>query len=566
MSKLAHQYWKDGNCVASIPWIKEQYDLSTWRESRFKPVTEFVGPSLRHVNLRDLWLDMDIEDLDAQPMIAIQQPNGISWTELVNDDDFELPKEDEKTTRNACSRYLRDRSGVTNQAKLDAQTNANIDGDTSTPQGESYEKWEIWITLPIKYKSKSKATWDEDAAEYRHRVEILGSPADPHIGVIKPNVAPCGLPLLIAQETEDDIGIYHMARSETVKEYCKQIQIAQNQLIDNRDRNNNRQFFYNLMETPDLEDVDFNRAHGIPTRGEPSKAHSEMDLKDMTGTNLAQIEYCEKKTREALHATDVVLGIAMGGRTSASEATQAHTAATAPILEAIRRFEDNIVIAFMFKFKAHVQAYMKVEDLVAVLGNVGMAIESYAADTLAGKFGIQAEGINRAIGKMERFQKAQMIYTITKEDPAFRPNSKQEELLKSADLDPDQFLVEPSTRQAAKAALFENERMLRYGEWDDVEEGDDHATHKPSHERALFEAETNPIMPAQNLQLMRRHIGEHDTFLNRAASSAAAPQLSAGLFGPPSATAEPTPGEQRGQDLSAGFGNAQAGSSIPLTA
>jgi len=564
LHKMAHQFWKDGNCIGVAKWVEKVFDLATWTKAKFSPTTDYVGPVLGAVNIKNVFLDMDIDDLDQQAMIAIESVAGVTWTRLANDKDFVLPDAEDKSLRKACEKYRHQKYSATRVATQTERDNAGVGGDTTQANSENYQHWEIWINLPIRYKSADKATWDEDAPEYRHRVEILGSPADPHIGKIKPNNVPGGIPLMLAHESEDYIGAWHMPRSELIKTYVEQIQIAQNQMIDNRDRNCNRQFFYNPLLTPDLEDQDWQKARAIPTNAEPSQAVREIELKDMTGSTRAQIDYCEAKIREALDLRDVVLGIISGGRHSASEMMQANNAATAPIIASIHRFEGAIIVPYMQKFRGMCMRYLEPRVLVEVLGNAGLMVESYARETLAGKYRIQAEGLVRMVAQMERFQKARDIYNITKGDPLWRPGSIQEEMCLSADWDPHKFLQQSSQRDAMKAALLENVKIFEFGQWDEVEPDDMHDIHLAVIDRGLFEAQSDPNMPKERLTMGRAHRAKHLDFQNRAAAVGATPQLST-TVGSPSGTAGPTIGEQRGQEISAEMGNAQGGSSIPLT-
>jgi hypothetical protein len=379
---------------------------------------------------------------------------------------------------------------------------------------------------------------------------------------LEPNPFPRGIPLLAAHETEDDIGFYHQPRSQRIKTYYEQLCIAQDQLIENREKNNKRPYLFDPIDAPALEEYDWGAAQAIPVTGSLEQAFREVDIKDMTGTNLAHIEYCKREGREALHALPVVLGEALGGRTPATEYLGAQAAGSTPINEAIARFEHSIIVGFMEKFKAYVQTVMTPKQLVAVLGRSGLAIETYAAETLSRQYRIVAEGVANFATEQQRFQKISQIYSLVAQDP----NTNGPELLRalyaSAQMDGDRFIKVPSQNQARKAALMENQMMLQLGKWDEVEEDDDHPIHIDVHERGIFEAELSETVPKENIALAKRHLAQQKEFENRAGQMAQHPNLS--LFGPSGSIApQPLPGQERGREISADMGNVQGGSPIP---
>jgi len=558
LSKTAHQFWKDGNCIAGVEWISKRYDINTWDGNVMEPSLEYVGPVLRAINRQEVWLDSDIEDLDEQDAFFIRDP--ISWTELITNPDFVLP---EKHTRQAMALFLSDKASQYRAARTQAQENAGVDGDTYMPEPATYNRWVGWCMLPIQYEN-GRGTWDENGATFRHRIQLLGDPGKTaHCMLIEPNPFPLGVPFMAGHEVEDDIGFDHQSRAERVKTYYEQICIAQDQLIETREKNNRRPVVYDPYSIPAFEDYEFGASQSIPAKGSPKDAFLEMQISDMTGSNLLHIEHCERKLKEMMHATRAVLGEAMGARTSASEYMGARAAATAPIYEAIARFEDAIIIGYMEKFRAYVQRFMKAEDLVQILGPEGRLISlEDAEEALTRRYGIMAEGVAKFSTEMEEFQKTLQFYQVTQNDPNLQPGSTLEELALSLRKNPKRFLRVPSRREATKAALLENQVILQDGKWDEVEETDNHDVHLDVHTRGLFDAEQTGA--TQNVPLMQQHINKHNQFKTQAVSGALAPQLpqSSGL---PEA-AESTPGEQSGRELSAEQGNVQGGANIPLSA
>jgi len=562
ISKAAHQFWKDGNCIVGVPWVEKNYDLSTWSGNGFEPCREYFGPGLRAINLKNAWLDTDTEDLDEQAAIFLKEDVG--WTELMTNPDFVLPPAEERNL-DKMSRYLVDKESQYADARIRAQEEAGIDGDATYASTTRYTKWTIWINLPVKYGPKRKGgRWDQDAPTYRHKVVILGDPNDPHILLAEPNAFPLGVPLLAAHESEDDIGFYHQPRSQRVESYYKQCQITQNQLIDNREKNNRRSLIFDVLNIPEMQDYDFDAQESIPCTGSPSDLVKELDIKDLTATNLTQLEWLQNQIKETLHATNPVMGIAAGGRESASSYLGNKAAATTPIYEAIARFEDAIIVGYMSKFAAYVQTAMKPELLVELLGNAGMDISQYASDILSRRYDIVAEGVKNFTTEAERTQQLLQIYQITGQDSLTNRGELLREIYASRRLDPNRFVNAESRLQAFKAALIENQIMLQAGRYDEVDAGDDDDVHIIVHERGIFEAEQNNGSK-QNIALLKRHLADQKE-QKQNVLGAGIQQPNSVSFGPPGAIESPTPGQDFGRQISGGLGNVQGGSQVPPTA
>ena len=546
--------YKYGNGFVALPWEKTLVDLSyrdkTTGDIKTNTSVKNNLPGFEFVPIDCVWVDETLDDIESQSLIAIKDP--ISWGKLYSDskkNKVALFKDSEGNgLRQKFAKYLvktsSDQFGTSSQDRIE-----NAEREQSDGTSEQYEHWVLWVNLPINKESK---TWDEDGAERRFRVRILGNPASCEIIEIRENMFPGGVPLLAAHQTEDDIGMYHISSGEKISTYFDQICTGINQLIDNRSKNTRRPFVYDPMRV-DGDKCDFGHSNAIQCRGDVRSAFIETQIADMTGTIMPTIQYCEQKIREMMNTTDAVIGQAMGGRTSASEYMGAKVAATTPIFSDMASIEDALVGEYMRRFVQYVHTFMMHEDIVSQIGAIGAEFTFDMNDIYL----VELNGVSEAQDEATRVQNLLQLYQMSQD-----PGAKAKIRLRIAEAmgvqNPAEFVNIPAKDQAIKAALWENNEMLIYGQWDEPEMGEMHDVHTPIHKQALWQAQRdkNP-----NAQLMVQHISSTEQLKRSEQAQAGAAPLPA--IGQPAGTSPPTLGQQSGDQISGQMGNQQAGSPIP---
>ena len=547
--------YKNGTCFVAVPWEKQIIDLIYRDKStggrKSKLFTKNNLPGFEFIPIDHLWLDENIDDIESQPAIYIKSP--ISWSKLLSDSKKNnvklFNKDGQESLRDKFGKYLENVSSsqfsTPKEERLD-----NADRTLQDRMGERYKHWFVWINLPVK---KDGGKWDEDGAEIRCRVRILGDPESCEIIEIRENIFPGGVPILEAHQTEDDIGMYHISLGEKIGTYYDQICIAIDQLIDNRSKNVRRPVVYDPMRV-DLDKYDFGHSNGIPCSGDVRSGLFEMQVADMTATIMPTIQYCEQKVREIMNTTDAVMGMAMGGRTSASEYVSAKAAATTPIFSDMSSIEDALIGEYMRRFSQYVHTFMTHEDLVDQLGAVGREFQFDLADIYA----IEMRGVSEAMDKATKVQNLLQLYSMSM-DPA----AKGRIMLRIAEAmgveNPAEFVSIPAKDQAIKAALWENNEMLIHGQWDEPEQGEMHDMHLSIHQQALWQAQREDP-PNKNVPMMVQHVSTHQQ-LKRAEQSQGAGGESFPVNGQP-ATSPPLPGDVSGEQISGQMGNAQGGSPV----
>jgi hypothetical protein len=554
LRKALFEVYKNGTCFVAIPWEKRVDEL-VYRDKRTgqrltKPLIRDNLPGFHSVPIDAIWLDENIDSIEGQPAVFIKSP--VSWSDIVADaakNKVALYKtEGDETLRDKFSKYRE--YVAASEFETPASDRAdNADRDRQDRTAERYKHWVVWVKLPI----DADGEWDEDSAERLFRVRIMGDPGSCEIVEIRRNVFPGGVPLVVAHQTPDSIGMYPVSLGEKAKTYYDQICTAVNQLIDNRSKNVRRPIVYDPMRI-DISKYDWGHSNGIPCDGDVRSAFAEMQLADMTATIMPTIQYCELKLREIMNTTDAVMGMALGGRTSASEYVGARAAATTPIFSDLAGIEDDLIGEYMRRFIQYVHVFMTLEDIVDQVGPVGAEFQFDMADI----YTVELRGVTEAMDKAMRIQNLMQLYSMTQDATA-----RSRIMLRIAEAmdteNPSELVPVVAKDQAVKAALYENNSMLVYGEWDAPEPGEPHDIHLPVHKQAMWSAQRdkNP-----NVKLLEQHVADTEQLKRSEQAMAGSPT---GMMSGQSATGPALPGSESGQAISAQFGAVNAGSPIPAS-
>ncbi len=555
LKRCLYDIYKNGTSFAGIPWDKQIIDMD-YRDKetgsrKSKVVIRNNLPRFEFILLDSLWLDENIDTLDAQPLIAIRTP--ISWTKLLSDSKKNkiklFEKEGDQSLHDKFEKYKDTQNGTQfTNAKSDRFSNA--DRTLQNRTSGQYKHWVCWVNLPI---NKQTGEWDEDGAEIRYRVRILGDPDSGDIIEIRENIFPNGVPILVAHQTQDDIGMYPISLGEKIETYYDQVCVAINQMIDNRSKNIRRPIVRDPIRVK-LDNYNFGHSNVIDVEGDVRTALMELQIADMTGTIMNSVSYCEGKVREIMNTTDAVVGAAMGGRTSASEYMGAKVAATTPIFSDMASIEDALIGEYMRRFSQYVHVFMTVEDIVDQIGQVGAEFQFELNDI----YNVELRGVMEVMSKTEKIQGLMQMLGMTQDATA--RSRIQLRIAKTMGIEnPAEFIVIPAKDQAIKAALWENNELLVYGKWDEPDMGEQHDVHLAIHRQAEWQAqrEQNP-----NLNFIRQHIMQTEQ-LKKSETAMGGANSFPTINGQSANSIPPTPGQEQGQQISADLGNIQAGSPIP---
>jgi hypothetical protein len=558
LKKALHDCYKNGTCFVGVPWEKRVTDL-VYRDkaSGDRKTMAFVKnylPGFEFIPIDKIWLDENIDDIDGQPAVFIDSP--ITWDVLLRDsknNNVKLFEPDgQEGLRNKFAKYIEHVSSsdlsTPAQDRMD-----NADRDRQDRTSERYKHFFVWVNLPIDKDSKK---WDEDGLEMRCRVRLVGSPESCEIIEVRENVFPGGIPILVAHQTEDDVGMYHISLGEKTETYYDQICTSINQLIDNRSKNLRRPFVYDPLRV-DIDKYDWGHSNGIPCQGDIRSAFMETQIADMTGTVMASIQYFEQKIREIMNTTDAVMGVAMGGRTSASEFMSAKASATTPIYSDMASIEDSLIGEYMRRFAQYIHTFMTLEDIVAQIGVVGAEFQFDLADI----YTVELKGVSEAMDNATRIQNLLQLFGLTQDAGA-----KAKIMLRLAEAmgeeNPADFVTIPAKDQAVKAALWENNEIMTYAQWDEPETGEMHDVHIAIHSQRMWQAQREDP-PNANVQMMQQHISKHQMLQKQEQSQAggASAPITQGQASGQNASA-PLPGDTSRQNIAADMGSMNAGSPV----
>ena len=486
MRKILYGIYKYGKGLCGIPFRREK---KAWKIKNGKDALYSVPvlPVMEHIPIENLYADTNIDGLQGQDTIFIKALT--TWSALRGDTTVVLPKDTSKkgdAANKAAVDQFKATSGDTTETVKESRF-GNAEHDYNDKDTGLIRHWVVWAMLPI---DTEKGKWDEAGEWKLFRVRILGDADKCEVIECRENPFPGGMPLLDANQCEDDIGFYHISLGEKVETYHDQICTAQNQLADNRSKINRRSLFYNSMMVSHQDRIDYGHSNAIPVEGNPREAIYEMEMIDITGTITNTIIYNENKIKEIMNTTDAILGVAMGGRTSASEYQGARMAATTPIYADLSVIEESIMASFMDKFAQYVHAFMTPADIIYFVGEEGRSFDF----TMTGKdYSVVAEGVVYSRDKAMRMQNLAMLLQLTT-DATIRAKIMRR-MADAMELDnPEEITRIPGYDQAVKAALFENVAMLEYGNLEAPQPGENHDIHLPIHTKAYMDAkrEKNP--------------------------------------------------------------------------
>jgi len=557
LRRTLYQIYLKGAGVASVPWEKEQVELRLLKRgdgNKHKLTKKTVNimdlPGFNTIEIDRVWMDPNIEKLDDQHAVFIRSP--MQWNQLWKDSEAKkiiLPSKDDEKLRETLEGYKETVASQYNTHKQDEASNA--DREYTDRQRGMFKQWEVWIMLPL---NPETGEWDVNKQEYRYRVRILGDPVSCEIMEIRRNPFPDGIPLLKANHGEDDIGCYHISLGEKCESYYDQICTAVNQMIDNRSKNTRKPFLYDPLRI-NKDQIDFGHSAAIPCDGDPKDAIYEFQLSDMTGTIMSTIVWCKNEMREIMNTTDAVMGVAMGGRTSASEYQGARVSATTPIFADMAAIEEDLIAGYMRKFANYVNNYMSAREIAKIIGPDGMEFSF----EFAGHYIPIVKAVQELSDKATMQQFYMQLFTMVTDEQ--KKNRILLRMAETMDIDnPHELIPETAQDQSIKAALWENTAILQYAQFDMPQRGENHESHLRIHYAALWKAQTDKNT---NANILGQHINQTESLKREEKVAGGSVPLSGfgqPQTGGPSAT---TPGEQSGQQISAALGAQQGGTPVP---
>lgn len=317
--------------------------------SKFKFVQkEYVisdNPKLIIHDNKDVWIDAMIDCMQDQSCVIIRTQK--TYNSLISLQKSGRIMNVEKVKLN--HRYQGE--GQINNTKKDRQDNAGEDPDAETPTN-LFDVYYGWIRIPVN-KDSGKWNPNEEIPEW-YEFAYVGSIDDTEPVCVKIKELPyaCGrIPFDMFHSHPDDKGAYHMGYSSLVKSNIAQEMTAFDQAFDNIKLRTRKPW---ICERGSVSIGGKTFAVGgnqVFWKTPGSQDPHEIEVQDTTQILIPMLDQLKEKRREIMGTNKPLLGEALGGRTSASEALGVFEQALKPALEDAKYKANQLLVFAAFWIK-----------------------------------------------------------------------------------------------------------------------------------------------------------------------------------------------------------------------
>lgn len=181
------------------------------------------------------------------------------------------------------------------------------------------------------------------------------------------------LPIYGATHLEDlDSAAYGMSICEALINYAIELSTCRNQYIENKNKINNPATWHTTGSPSFNQDV--NKAGAkVEVLGPNDFGH--MAYPDATGTTVAMCEHLRERAQTSSKAVDAIMGKAMGGRTSATEAQNVFQAAMSGVTTDINIYNYRTVGNFAKRVWKWSTMWLDIDLLKFITGNYGPELQ-----------------------------------------------------------------------------------------------------------------------------------------------------------------------------------------------
>lgn len=177
------------------------------------------------------------------------------------------------------------------------------------------------------------------------------------------------LPIYASQHMPDmDSGAYSLSVGEVLQSHYEQICTAKNQWLDNKNLINNPPWWSQIGTPTPTQDPNTPGAH-IKVTG--PNDFGWRTIPDATSTTVQFLQYLSQQAKTSSKATEAILGQAMGGRTSATEAQNVFQAAMSGVTTDINIFNHDIMGGYAERVWAICGMWFPMEVIRAITGQYG---------------------------------------------------------------------------------------------------------------------------------------------------------------------------------------------------
>lgn len=460
--------------------------------------------------------------------------------------------------------------------KTDRQKNAGEGGNTSTPSGH-FAGRVIWMMAPINDEGK----WDEAGTEERYFwCEVVGDMEttgfNPEAkdakkkltGLVCLKLSPNPYddeehPFQLVHSHRDDKGALHMGYVDYTDSLWYEYKTALDQWVSNKNQVNGAGW---LTEKGAIisNDKKFSPRKLTIMKQGAIDLLKRIKVDPNTQDMLPFINYLEQRFKNAFAITDPFEGIAMGARTSASEARNAQEQGMRPFVDKLRYMSEQSVVWMATKDARLWRQFARPETKIRVTMDTGRAtIEPLL---LQGPFTcdvqIVEEYSRNILSAMELDRLLSVILPIiaqTEGKEAVSEIIKQVLTIRDLGLDTSKIFKPALEVDAMHVAHSEDLGFLN-GTRDDPKPGEDNVVHLKVHRQDERMFSVMPNVSDEAKRLIREHIINTEGIEEKAklAVQQATQQGVAGMPGPGPSDSPPVTEGQAAGDMLGAEGGAMA--------
>lgn len=518
----------------------------TWKKSK-KVICDW--PDFIARDFRNTWYDLTIQDIKKQSCIIVrdQVQLGDLWQmqrqgEIINLDKL---KEQNRTNIDGDDRILNDR-----------KTNAD-ELSSSYDDTKLFDVFTIWIRAPIDVET---GIWDEKRlVPTWNRLICIGEPSDNSLGVsIEPDPYNRNEPpYLLWNIKRDDKGALHMGNVETTKGLIEVETSLIKLAVENVRKRNRKPWIMERGSVSTRSKVFVAGGNQIWTKMPGTPDPHEVEVQDTTAVTIPLRREVDGIIQDAFGLNPLFMPEALGGRTSATEASFIADQAVKVALEDLT-YKANQLLPWMAEWILAMMDMFADEDTVIAVTKEQQPREVKPKDVW-GDVNIRVTCIKKfQDSMMKRKEENQFINQIAPLMlPAMSPTGKRlffGQIARNRGWEnvnewwgiPDDYDAKARARDESNMILWEGQTIMPKSE-------ENHEAHLSVQEPIL---DSYVLLPAdqqnaKGVQVQRLHNQMHQNFLEQKAQAAAA-------ITPTAPQAQNVPaGQEFGQTVAAEAGAAE---------
>ncbi|MFH1604136.1 MAG: hypothetical protein ABIH03_09550 [Pseudomonadota bacterium] len=505
---------KYSNCLVTMEWIRREHDVRD-RTPDGKRVTKKQieqRPSLKWWDLKDVWFDAELDDMNSQQCIVRRWYP--SYNEVVAGQRAGQYKNAGQAAKRAAELlYATEQPGDTRQNR---QINAGEAASTEAETG-TFDAYTIDMRAPI----NDAGEWDDkDTLPRWFRGTYLGHLDGAPSGMLSIELGPNPyaerdeLPCALIHSHRDDKGAYHMGYVDVLWPVWNEYKTALDQWFANKDLVSAAPW---ITEAGAIitSDKDFGPRRLIEMAPGMMDKLQRVKVESNTQDMLMFIQYLETKVHEIAATNRAFRGEAMGSRTSAREHATAFDQSAKPALHKTRYVADQL-LQFVAVWTARLWRQFAPRNAYIALGEGTQFREAKPAE-LYGGFKAKVVAIDRyEATTLQRMEQDRFVQTTLPLLLPTLPKHVQHKLHRRLwrdrmGFDLAEIIPETMETDAFHVAESENTDMLQgSGAFDQPKQGENHDVHIQSHKAGLAVYELNENPDQGRIRNMKAHILIHE--------------------------------------------------------